>query len=100
MLLGVLPSEALLRQYSLPEYLDVREALRQGDAGLLARTMDARQAQFIQAGADERWPAGLILLFASGMAPLCVGLSCTRPLAAAPPPFEAAGPRCRSMPFV
>lgn len=50
MLLGVLPSEALLSRYGLSEYTPIRAAVAQGDlAGLLA-ALEANQVRFIQAG--------------------------------------------------
>ncbi|KXZ43575.1 hypothetical protein GPECTOR_86g368 [Gonium pectorale] len=50
MLLGVLPSEALLQRYGLTEYEPVRRAVATGDLALLLSTLEANQVRFIQAG--------------------------------------------------
>ena len=43
MLRGRLPSVRLLQKYNLPQYLDLREAVRQGNLSAFQRTMDAHQ---------------------------------------------------------
>ncbi|KAG2499740.1 hypothetical protein HYH03_002673 [Edaphochlamys debaryana] len=50
MLLGVLPSPALLTKYGLPEYEPVRRAVAGGDLALLLSSLEANQARFIQCG--------------------------------------------------
>ncbi|GFR49845.1 hypothetical protein Agub_g11742 [Astrephomene gubernaculifera] len=50
MLLGVLPSAALLRQYGLPEYEPVRQAVAEGNLALLLATLEENQIRFIQSG--------------------------------------------------
>lgn len=50
MLLGVLPSEELLRRYGLAEYSDVRTAVSSGDLSLLLASLESNQARFIRSG--------------------------------------------------
>ncbi|EFJ42771.1 hypothetical protein VOLCADRAFT_97169 [Volvox carteri f. nagariensis] len=50
MLLGVLPSEALLRQYGLSEYEPIRRAVKEGSLGLLLSSLESNQIRFIQSG--------------------------------------------------
>jgi hypothetical protein len=46
MLLGTLPSRALLQRYKLVEYADMADALRGGDVALLRAALDRHQVLF------------------------------------------------------
>eukprot|EP00798_Chlamydomonas_sp_ICE-L_P003457 gene3457-13517_t len=50
MLLGHLPSDQLLSQYGLQEYKEIKDAVKDGDVGLLMRALNENQALFIQDG--------------------------------------------------
>ncbi|GIL81754.1 hypothetical protein Vretimale_1374 [Volvox reticuliferus] len=50
MLLGILPSEGLLRQYGLLEYEPIRRAVKEGNLGLLLSSLESNQVRFIQSG--------------------------------------------------
>jgi hypothetical protein len=48
MLLGVLPTEALLRQYRLTEYADFATGLRTGNVALLLKALETHQVLLVQ----------------------------------------------------
>lgn len=50
MLLGVLPTEALLKQYRLTEYADIATGLRQGNVALLLKSLQTHQVLLVQVG--------------------------------------------------
>ncbi|MEW5307163.1 MAG: hypothetical protein WDW38_002230 [Sanguina aurantia] len=50
MLLGILPSDALLMSHGLTEYVDIKNAMKTGDVALLLRCLAANQTKLIQAG--------------------------------------------------
>lgn len=50
MLVGELPSDELLQQYSLLEYADIKKAVQHGDVGLLNRCLEDNQFRFVKAG--------------------------------------------------
>lgn len=50
LLLGLLPSAALVERYSLQQYLPITQAMRTGDVRLFNDTMAAHQFRFIQEG--------------------------------------------------
>ena len=49
MLRGVLPSDQLLQESGLSEYLDVKQAVQSGDVALLLRCLEVNQVAFVQA---------------------------------------------------
>jgi len=50
MLLGVLPTDALLKQYKLTEYSDIAQGLRHGNVALLLKSLEVHQVLLVQAG--------------------------------------------------
>jgi hypothetical protein len=50
MLMGKLPTQQLLQQYGMEDLGDVAAAVRQGDVGLMQRTLHSNMYRFIQTG--------------------------------------------------